>query len=89
MLQAIQADVMVADGSRARAADQAEVAEQGEPMWSQQCREDVRSRRDRGAAGVDEDGRGRPGMTPRAAPLTCRSSRRRGGPGWSMPAKSP
>ncbi len=35
----VQADVMVQMGVRARAADQAEVAASGEPMWSQQCRE--------------------------------------------------
>ncbi len=38
-LQAIQADVMVQMGRRARAADQAEVVAGGEPMWSKQCRE--------------------------------------------------
>ncbi len=37
--QAIQGHVMVQMGSRARAADQAEITASGEPMWSQQCRE--------------------------------------------------
>ena len=40
MLQATQADAMVAMGRRARAADQAEAAGRGEPMWSGECREE-------------------------------------------------
>lgn len=40
MLQAIQAEAMVEVGARARAADLAEVAERGAPMWSRDCREE-------------------------------------------------
>jgi hypothetical protein len=39
MLQAAQADAMVHMGVRARAADQAEVAASGAPLWSRECRE--------------------------------------------------
>jgi hypothetical protein len=38
MLQAVQADVMVQMGARARREDAAEVAATGESLWSRQCR---------------------------------------------------
>ncbi len=88
MLQAVQADVMVQMGRRARAADQAEVVAGGEPMWSKQCRETF----------VPDEIGVLLGWTKMAAvaryetacrAADCRWSRKRGGPGWSMPARSP
>ncbi len=80
---------MVQMGVRARAADQAEVAASGEPMWSRQCRETF----------VPDEIGVLLGWTKMAAvaryDTACSAAqhpclvRKRGGPGGSMPAKSP